>query len=344
MWLILFTEKYHEHLSHDHDLNGVQKYHTIPTPRIGGLAIFGGFAIVVLIARLLHLSSSYDAGILFSALLVFAIGLIEDITKKVSPFVRLNVFIIAALIAVYLTGSLPVITYADFGPLERLINYFPFIGLILALYCVVGLTNAYNIIDGYNGLSSTTAIVNMLGLAILAAYVNDVIVVRVSLCFTAATLGFWFFNYPRGKIFLGDGGAYLIGFVIAVLSIYLIHVHKGDISPYAVLLMSIYPITEIGFSIYRRKIIHKTRGMHPDNMHLHQLIYHRCVSFKAKNRNACVMPLMLFYIVPQVVLAIIFYKSTLICLCLIITYIIFYIVSFFRIIRFKAFKFLKFML
>ena len=342
--LILFTERFHGHLSHDNDFDSIQKYHTAPTPRIGGLAIFTSFALVIIVSHLLNMSSSYDFGILLSGCLVFLIGIIEDITKKVSPFIRLNVFIISALIAIYVTGSLPVITYADFGPLEFLISHYQFIGLILALYCVVGLTNAYNIIDGYNGLSSSTAIINILGLALLASLVNDVIVVRVALCFVAAILGFWIFNYPRGKIFLGDGGAYHIGFVISVLSIYLIHVHKGFISPYAVLLMNIYPITEIGFSIYRRKLIHKTKSMYPDNMHLHQLIYHRCTPIRNLNRNAWVMPIMLIFIFPQVLFALIFYKHTIICLLLIFMYITFYCISYFRIIRFKTFGFLKFLL
>lgn len=342
--LIIYTEKYHKHISHDHDLEGIQKYHTVSTPRIGGLAIFISFALVVLVTRQFDFHDDYDLGVLLSAIIVFIAGITEDITKKVSPFMRMNAFIVSSLIAIYATSSLPVITYADFGPLEHLIVRYHFVGVVLSLYCVVGLTNAYNIIDGYNGLSSTTAMVNMIALAIVSFFVGEPDVTRVSLYFVAAIFGFWIFNYPRGKIFLGDGGAYLIGFVIAVLSVYLIHVHKAAVSPYAVLLINIYPITEIGFSIYRRKIIHKTKGMQPDNMHLHQLIYHRCVPFTSTNRNAKVLPVMLFFIVPQVILAIMFYKHSLICLLCILFYILFYILSFFRLVKFKTYKFLKFML
>ncbi len=339
--LILFTTKFHGHLSNDNDLNSIQKYHYAPIPRIGGLAIFCSFAATILLSHLLELSETYDSGVLLSGALVFLVGFLEDLTKRVSPLIRINVFIISALIAIYVTGTLPIIKYADFGPLERLIVYHPFIGLILALYCVVGLTNAYNIIDGYNGLSSTTAIINILGLIILALIMHDIIVARIAVCFIAAILGFWLFNYPWGKIFLGDGGAYHIGFVIAVLSIYLVHNHHPFISPYSVLLINIYPITEIGFSIYRRKLIQKTKSMYPDNLHLHQLIYHRCTPKGCRNRNACILPLMLVFIVPQVVLAILFYKDSLACILSIVAFIIFYYVSYFRIVKFKTFRFLK---
>jgi hypothetical protein len=109
--------------------------------------------------------------------------------------------------------------------------------------------------------------------------------------------------------------------------------------------MAAYPVTEMGFSMYRRKFIHRTRGMQPDNMHLHQIVYHNCTPNGSKYRNAMVLPCMLFFfIIPPVFLGAVFYKSTLMCLIFICAYIIFYITSYFRIVRFKTYKFMQFWL
>lgn len=342
--VVLSTSKYHYFFSLDDDLNAIQKYHDKPTPRIGGIVIFISFLIVVFIQHLLSFHVNYELNLIVSVVLVFIIGTLEDITKKVTPSMRLIVFVISALSAIYITHSIPVITYADFGLLERLISKFPIIGIALSLFCVVGLTNSYNIIDGYNGLSSTTAMLNLIGLAIISYFVKDFVVARIALILCFSILGFWLFNYPWGKIFLGDGGAYTIGFIISILSIYLVHVHKGMISPYCVLLMAVYPVTEMGFSMYRRKFIHRTRGTQPDNMHLHQLVYHNCVPTKAKNRNALVMPLMLYFMLPPIVLAIIFYNNTQVCLILLVLYIIIYVKIYFKSAKFKTPFFLKVLL
>jgi UDP-N-acetylmuramyl pentapeptide phosphotransferase/UDP-N-acetylglucosamine-1-phosphate transferase len=125
----------------------------------------------------------------------------------------------------------------------------------------------------------------MVGICILIAitYVayknNDLEIMYASLTFTGAVIGFFTYNYPRGLIFLGDGGAYLIGFVIACLSCLLV-IRNDAISPWFPLLLNIYPIYETIFSIWRRKIYQKTNPSFPDRMHLHTLIYRRFLKRK----------------------------------------------------------------
>ena len=340
-FILLISNKYHAAYSHDNDFSQIQKYHTQPTPRIGGVSIFFSFIILILINSYKHTNVSYDVSVLLSVLPVFIIGLIEDITKKTSPILRMIVITISAISSIYVTHAIPSINYADFEYLEKLIILYPVIGFLLSWFCVVGLTNAYNIIDGYNGLASITAIFNLIGLAFIAYCVGDINIFRMSVVLLASIGGFFVFNYPRGKIFLGDCGAYTIGFVVALLSIYLVHAHRGLISPYSVLLMVIYPVTEMGFSMYRRKFIHKTCGMQPDNKHMHQLVYNCCTPSTVKNRNSMVLPCMLFFIIPQVILAMMFYNSTLKCLILIALYLLFYVVSYFRLAKYKPYKFMK---
>ena len=342
--VVLVTNRYHGGLSLDNDLGSVQKVHKQPTSRIGGISVFLSFLIILIVDHLINIDSVYGATLSISSLMIFIIGTLEDLTKVVTPLIRITVMTAGAILAVFVTGALPAVTYTDFSHLERLIQYYPFIGVALSLFCAVGLTNAYNIIDGFNGLTSTAAMLNTIGLMLVACFVQDIVIIKITSVFFAAILGFWIFNYPYGKIFLGDGGAYVIGFIIAVISIYVIHEHKSFISPYSVLLMAIYPITEVGFSMFRRRFVHKTKCMQPDAMHLHQLIYYRCTPYMAKNRNAMVMPVMLIFMLPQTIFGVIFYKNTLVCSLLIVLYITFYTTAYFSIIRFKSFRFLKFMI
>ena len=94
-----------------------------------------------------------------------------------------------------------------------------------------------------------------------------------------AILGFFIWNYPQGLIFLGDGGAYLIGFWIAVLSIWLCARHP-EVSPWFALLINGYPIMETLFTIYRRKIHQNKSPGAPDGIHFHTLIYRRILQAK----------------------------------------------------------------
>ncbi|HMT02210.1 MAG TPA: MraY family glycosyltransferase [Burkholderiales bacterium] len=340
--VIILTNKFHSSLTSDNELNAIQKYHKIPVPRIGGLPIFMSFIVSSFFCfSYSTVCSYYLMGLTLCGLIIFIGGFIDDITKNTPPFLRMLFAAVATLVAIYSTNSFPVIQYAGVNWLNYLIKAIPAIGVLLSLFCVVGLTNAYNIIDGYHGLSSTAAIFNLIGLSALSIITNDQFVLNAALSLAGAICGFLLFNYPKGKIFLGDGGAYIIGFLIAALSIYLTQNHSDILSPYSVLFLSCYPVTELGLSIYRRKFLKRKAGMKPDRMHLHQLIYHRCLSIAKVRRNCSVMPTMLFFMLPQTILAIVFYNNTSMCLLLNILYIILYTITYFRIVRFKTFKFLN---
>ena len=340
--IILFTSNEHFKISMDSDTTGVQKYHKKAVPRIGGLAIFVSLVLTGLLSdNLTQEWSSYFSGLIVATFLVFVGGFTEDITKQVRPSSRILFMLAGTLVAIYLTKSLPLITSAHNYYIDIALGYELF-ALLLTLLCVLGLTNAYNIIDGFNGLSGTAALFNLLGLTILAYTLQDLFVFKVGISVIAAICGFLAFNYPRGKIFLGDGGAYSLGFIIAVLSIKLI-TNYPQLSPYTVLLLAIYPVFELAFSIYRRKIIRKTASMQPDNLHLHQLIYHRCVAMRqGGRRNQIVMPKMLWFIVPQIIIAICFARNQRIILGAIVVYMIIYSFTYWRIVKFKAPRLLKF--
>lgn len=340
--VIIYTSDIHAKVTLDHDLSGVQKMHEHAVPRIGGLAIFVSMAFTALYGANIGASwAPFYAGLIASLFFVFVGGLTEDLSKAVSPAVRMLFMAAAVVFAVFISRSMPMIQHLDHKNLDLVLSV-DIIAFLATCFAVVGVANSYNIIDGYNGLSSTAAIINALGLAYLGWQLSDMNIVIISLSFTAAVLGFWLYNYPRGKIFLGDGGAYSIGFMIAFLSINLIEHHVEQISPYAVLLLAAYPITETVFTIVRRKFIHKTKATQPDNLHMHQLVFDRCLPCNSPMlyRNARVMPLMLIIIIPPTIVALIWYRSTLIMLVGLLGYICYYTYFYLRLVKFKTPKIL----
>ena len=125
-----------------------------------------------------------------------------------------------------------------------------------------------------NGLASMCTMMMNASLAYIAWRVGDDLICGIALATVGATLGFFLWNYPRGLVFLGDGGAYLLGFIVAELGILLTARHP-QVSMLAPLLLVSYPVFETLFTMYRRRFIHKRSMTQPDGSHLHTLIYRR---------------------------------------------------------------------
>lgn len=140
---------------------------------------------------------------------------------------------------------------------------------------VAGACNAINLIDGAHGLAGGTALMMVGGLAAAAGVVGDPLVLAQSLAMMGAIGGFLLWNYPRGKVFLGDAGAYFLGFMYAELSIQIV-ARNPPISAWFVIALAAYPIVETLYSIYRRTL-HRTASMQPDAGDLHSLTYRKLV-------------------------------------------------------------------
>lgn len=331
----------HSHLSADHDVSGVQKAHVVPVPRIGGLGIFAGLSSMGL---LLWMTGSQHVHFyllfLVPSFLVFAIGLLEDLTKRVSVSMRLIVTMFAALVGALLFNA---ITRSFDVPAINALFKINLVALLFTVVAVAGVANSVNLIDGFNGLSSTICIMALLAIGIVAYKVDDQLILTVALTTAGAIGGFLIWNYPNAKIFLGDGGAYLIGFVIAELAI-LINERHARVPALFPLLVMIYPIFETLFSIYRRKFVRGQSPGTPDSMHLHQMINKRVVRWRVGNRrapirargNAMTSPFLWIINLLAVVPAVIFYNHPPILAAFICLFVAFYIWLYQRIARFRT--------
>jgi UDP-N-acetylmuramyl pentapeptide phosphotransferase/UDP-N-acetylglucosamine-1-phosphate transferase len=273
--LLVLTQRWHGRLSLDSDLNGAQKFHEVPVPRVGGLAVSAGLmtGATCLAALTESVNSQQLLLLLVASLPAFLAGLLEDVTKKVSVGVRLLATFSSAGLAAWLVDAH--LTRLDTFGLDILMTMAP-VAVLFTCFAVGGIANAVNIIDGFNGLASGSVAIMLAGLGALAYLTHDTLVMQMCLLGVSACLGFMLLNYPFGKIFLGDGGAYLAGFWLAECAVLLLS-RNEEISTWAVLLACIYPAFETLFSMWRKDVYRKTGMGKPDKVHFHMLIFRRIV-------------------------------------------------------------------
>ena len=254
----------------DPSLHDPQHIHVGFTSRLGGLAIVIGFAVAVAIALQFGSMPLLPAlSLLTAALPVAIVGLWEDLTHRASPKHRLVAAVFSAALASAFAHG--VIARLDLPWVDGWLANLAF-AIPLTWFMVVGACNAFNIIDGTNGLAGGSAGLMFVGLAVIASKTGDTLVLAEASAMTGALMGFLLWNYPKGKVFLGDAGAYFIGFVYAQLSIQIVSRNEG-VSAWFVVALAAYPIVETLFSIYRRKIVGHVAAMQPDTRHLHSLLY-----------------------------------------------------------------------
>jgi UDP-N-acetylmuramyl pentapeptide phosphotransferase/UDP-N-acetylglucosamine-1-phosphate transferase len=277
--LIVHSQKWHGFLSHDHDLGGVQKVHALAVPRVGGLAVISGVLFGVLMYSLLfpkQISGARLGAILLLVLAsapAFLAGIAEDLSKCISVRLRLLATFTSALVASALLGA--TIADLDIWGLDNLLQSTP-IALLVTAFVVAGGANAVNIIDGFNGLAGSVITIMALAIAAIALQHNDLLVVTIGMLGAGSAVGFLLVNFPRGKLFLGDGGAYFLGFWVAEGAVLLL-VRNTSVNAWQVLSICAYPVIEVLFSMYRRRVIQQVSPGAPDRLHLHMLVYRRVV-------------------------------------------------------------------
>jgi UDP-GlcNAc:undecaprenyl-phosphate/decaprenyl-phosphate GlcNAc-1-phosphate transferase len=244
-------------------LNALQAAHEKPTPRLGGVAIF---AALILSAPLLHeiVTERYRLLIVATSVL-FIVGLAEDLTGRVPPRIRLAAAFVSGLLFIVLIELwLP---RAGIPGLDGLMRSW-WVGVPITLMLTAGIANGFNLIDGVNGLAGMTALIATLSLSLIADAAGLPGLSHINLMLAASLMGFLVLNFPAGKIFLGDSGAYVLGFVLSWFGIGIV-ANNSEVTPWAILLVLFWPVADTMLAIYRRTKRRRST-MAPDRLHVHQ--------------------------------------------------------------------------
>lgn len=248
-----------------------RRMHKIPLPRIGGLAIFLGFAVTVLAFCRMN---DFLVSALFGALVIVVVGVIDDIFS-IPAIVKLIVQIIAALIPIY-EGV--VIRFITLGDKTVLLGGW---AVPLTLLWIVGLTNSINLIDGLDGLACGVSVISSLSLFVVMVVLGDTGSALIVAILIGACLGFLPFNAHPAKIFMGDTGAQMLGYMLSLISIngvFKMHTVFSFLIPLSIFGL---PIFDTLFAVIRRLI----RGKSPfssDKGHLH----HRLINMGFGQRKS----------------------------------------------------------
>ena len=285
----------------------VQKIHEYPTPRIGGLAILAGC--VYGWYEIENFSTKYLGYILISGLPVLILGLLDDLYFYIRPLFRLMGASISSICAIFLLDIW--LTRVDILFFDQIFFLSP-VAILFTIFATTGVAHAFNLIDGLNGLSLGISLSTSFFLIVIAWMAADALVVLLCLIFFLSTLGLFLLNFPWGKIFLGDGGAYFQGHCLSWIAIILM-ARNPDITAWAILLIFFWPVVETLFSIYRR-VYKKKSASAADREHFHQLVFDKMKTLNIFQNSSnfansfSTLLILPFFIVPNL-LALIVYNN-----------------------------------
>ena len=337
-----------------YEVDKPQRFHSGSVPRLGGLGLLAGVACAWLVAAVsvslawrFNVRVSWFTACAWLLLVLPAVlgGAYEDITQNLSVYMRLLLTASSALLACYLLDLR--VSRLDIPFLDEALLAWPGLGVALAFFAICGLPHAINLIDGYNGLAAMVATLISLAITYIALLLGDRELAAMMLCLVGATVGFLFWNYPRGLLFAGDGGAYLWGVVIAVACITLVQRHP-NVSPWFPMLLLSYPVWETAFSVYRKLAEGTSPGV-ADALHFHHLIYRRIVrrvfdedaAQEMLLRNNRTSPYLWGFAMLSVVPAVLFWNETPVLMACCFLFAVLYVGAYLMLVRFKVPKWLR---
>ncbi|HEY8259104.1 MAG TPA: MraY family glycosyltransferase [Gemmatimonadales bacterium] len=238
-----------------YDTPDTRRLHTHPVPRLGGIVIFIATALGLLAALFLGFSGDeptperqrFFTGVLLGGSVLFGAGLVDDL-RGLRPLTKLVAQCVAAVI-VYLYGlQIQVVTLG--APTEAF--SLGWVSLPLTVFWVVGVTNAFNVVDNMDGLATGLALVALATVLAASLALGNSDVALVCMALTGALLGFLPYNFNPARIFLGDSGSLFVGFMLAVLSVH------GALKSATAVLVAVplfalaVPLFDLSLSIVRR--------------------------------------------------------------------------------------------
>jgi len=255
------------------DVPNRRKIHVKPIPRFGGLAIYIGFSLSLLISLLatnvdLSRLGSELWGILIGGTFVLMVGAVDDISE-LSPRVKLVGQTIGAII-LFAFGSRIEFIGNPFGGLI----YLGDLGIFLTLFWVVGLTNTVNLIDGLDGLAAGVCCIALIILTAIAFETGRQEIAFICLILTGSLLGFLKHNFNPARIFMGDSGSMFVGFMLAAVTVQGVMKSAIAIALLVPIVILGIPILDTAFAIFRR--FQKNQPVtQPDKDHIHHRLLHR---------------------------------------------------------------------
>ncbi len=255
------------------DVPDSRKIHKTPIPSLGGFSIFAGFIMALLVSA----PAQASAGLQYfaaAAFLIYLVGLKDDVLI-ITPLKKLVGQLIAAFILIYKTDLRIVSMHGIFGVYEL-----PYaVSLMLTYFAVVLIINAFNLIDGVDGLAGTLGIVSSLIFGIYFYFDHEILYAVMGLSLVGGLAAFLLFNFTPAKIFMGDTGSMLVGLVNAVLVLHFIRVADapGAVLPVvsapvigcAILAVPLFDTLRV-FTI--RIFLHRKSPFSPDRNHIHHLL------------------------------------------------------------------------
>jgi UDP-GlcNAc:undecaprenyl-phosphate GlcNAc-1-phosphate transferase len=292
----------------------IQRIHLNEIPRLGGFTF-----ILSLLGYVIYSEPTENVLtlklILLSLIPIIIFGLKEDFFHNVDPEIRLlSLFFVAWIFRANFTGPLPNLSEIPF--IAKLILVPGGVGAFYIL-SITSIANGMNLIDGVNGLCGAVALSILIALLFLSYKTGDTVMLSLISNLIIIFIPFMVINYPKGLIFLGDLGAYSLGLITSMITIILFGRHP-ELSPWGAVLILIFPVIEVLFSVFRR-IASGVSISSPDRNHLHLKLFNFFKSQLRSNRiaNAMVTPVLsIFWLFPIITISWSYHKPFIIWICI----------------------------
>jgi UDP-GlcNAc:undecaprenyl-phosphate GlcNAc-1-phosphate transferase len=262
------------------DFPGERKVHEGIIPRFGGVAIFASFVFVIAGYYLwftpsgwIVLRGSRVFGIAAAGVLIFALGVYDDL-RGTNAWVKFSVQLVAAFLIVWNGDVIRIVTNPAGGQINLGILAVP-----VTILWLVGVTNAFNLIDGADGVACGIGAIVAGTMAFVGAYNGNYESATIAATLCGALLGFLRYNFYPAKIFMGDSGALFVGFCLATLAIKTSQVSAATVSFLTPLVALGLPIMDTSLSFFRR--VHAGKNpFHADCDHIHHRLLRETLSHR----------------------------------------------------------------
>jgi UDP-N-acetylmuramyl pentapeptide phosphotransferase/UDP-N-acetylglucosamine-1-phosphate transferase len=268
------------------DRPNARKEHLVPTPTFGGISIFAGMMVSLLFWFKFYNHPSIITFFL-SMILLFGVGIMDDLKDLAARYKLVIEAGVASLLAV--SG----IRITSFGGLFGINELHIMAQYIITVVAIVGITNAFNLIDGIDGLAGGLGFMSLVTLGIFLTISKDLNYAMIAFALAGALLGFLYFNFNPARIFMGDTGSLMLGFVIAVLCVQLMKVNAIHPTP-VVPNIYVFTLGIVMIPVFDTLRVFGTRiwkGRSPfsaDKTHIHHLITNKGFTHAFAARIICV--------------------------------------------------------